>query len=138
MEGQASFMTRNELERMSDLGESIKKLKERENDLMESVQGLTAILSDMPKAHSHYDKLAGYVVRLEEIRAEYADMITEHENLRIRYDKAVLVLNRKERKVIELRYESNFGWQRIAWKLHFSESHVFKLHREALKKVADF
>ena len=131
-------MTRNELERMADLGERLKKLKERENDLRESVQGLTAILSDMPKANSRHDKMAEYVARLEEIRAEYAEMISEHEELQIRYDKAVLVLNRKERKVLELRYETGFGWQRIAWKLHFSESHVFKLHREALKKVSEF
>ena len=131
-------MTRKELERMSDLGYQLKKLKAREDDLRESVQGLTTILSDMPKANSHYDKMAEYVTRLEEIRAEYADMIAEHEDLQLRYAKAVLVLNRKERKVLELRYESGFGWQRISWKLHFSESHVFRLHKTALEKVKDF
>lgn len=41
----------------------------------------------------------------------------------------------RKRRVLKLRYLDGYGWRRVARTMHYSEEHVYRLHREALREV---
>lgn len=131
-------MTRIELERMADLNKTITDLERKKEELFERQIRITQFLSDMPKSHTHYDKMAAYVAQVEEIEIAFADVIAEHSALLIRYYRAVATLKEREREILKLKYEERKSWRRIAAALNYSESRAQGIHREALKKIQDF
>lgn len=131
-------MTRAELEQMADLDKTIKRMEEKEEELFARVTSITAILSDMPKAHSDRDRMAEYVAQAEELRAEFAGVIADYTRLYIRYMRATQVLKHRESEVLRLKYEKRLNWQKIAQRMNYSESRAQAIHREALEKIAGF
>ena len=131
-------MTRIELERMADLNETIEDLERKKEELFKRQIRITQFLSDMPKSHTHYDKMAAYVSQLEEIEVAFADVIAEHSALLIRYYRAVATLKEREREILKLKYEERKSWRQITMKMNYSESRAQEIHREALAKIKDF
>lgn len=131
-------MTRNDLERMAGLNKQIQDLERKKEELFDRQIRITQFLSDMPKGHTHYDKMAAYVAQLEEIEIEFADVIAEHSALLIRYYRAVANLKDREREVLKLKYEERKSWRQITMKMNYSESRAQEIHREALAKIKDF
>jgi aspartyl-tRNA synthetase len=44
-------------------------------------------------------------------------------------------LPEQQEAVLKLRYIEGWGWNRITKELHYSDKHVFYIHRQALKKL---
>ena len=131
-------MTKQELERMSDLGTQLERLRQKQDELFDQRTRITAVYSDMPKGGQYVDQMAEYVARLEEMELEYKEVFDEHTNLLIRYTKAVATLRGRERRVLELRYMKHMNWRKIAWKMNYSEPRLIHIHAEALHKIEQF
>ena len=131
-------MTRIELERMADLDESMEALKLRKRILFERRTDIAVHYSDTPGAHMYNDQLAEYVAKIEELEAEYSNLILEHGELYIRFARALEYLKLRERQVLKLKYEKRYGWKKVASTMYYSESRVKAIHRAALEKIRDF
>ena len=131
-------MTRIELERMADLDESMEALKLRKRILFERRTDIAVHYSDTPGAHMYNDQLAEYVAKIEELEAEYSNLILEHGELYIRFARALEYLKLRERQVVKLKYEKRYGWKKVASTMYYSESRVKAIHWAALEKIRDF
>ena len=131
-------MNRQEIERMNDLDKMIQQLERKRRELRERRMSITASISDMPKSHSEADRMAEYVAALDEIDREYAEIIAEHEQLYVRYARAISSLMHRERRVLYLRYHECFKWEKIARIIHYSVNGAQYIHDKALKKIEPF
>ena len=141
-------MTLQELERLADLQQRINRLKANKKLLEEQRTSMAINYSDMPKGHTLTDQMAEYAAKIDELERKYAEILVEHLELWERFERACAVLNRRERKVLVLRYDGiedkrtgemrTLNIKNIARYMHYSEAHVYRLHDKAVEKITEF
>ena len=107
----------------------------RVEQMQELLTKITPSISDMPKSstpnvHAFEDRICAKVVLEKEIEKD-----------KIRLDKvkmdvidAIMLVNREEdRKVLYMRYVELMDWKTIIPELGYSESYIYRIHRNAIK-----
>jgi hypothetical protein len=101
------------------------------------MEGLQASsISDMPTAHSHSDKMAGNVAKLEQLELKYADKTSQ---LLYEANKIETIIegleSPKQRRTLRMRYIDGMKWELICVKMHYSWQGIHKIHAEALRYI---
>lgn len=93
--------------------------------------------SDMPKAHDSEHDLSDYYAKLEEYESLLIERHTECLGLSVQYIQACECLDREEAHVIKRAYMDGAKWLQIAHEIPCSESTVYRLRKQAIRKLAD-
>lgn len=102
-------------------------------DELRSQQMFPSVNHDgMPQGNAHSD-LSGYVARLDalisQLEAEKEIAIREYNEI---YNQVQLMQDEAEKEVLERRYLLGDSWWRIAVKMNYAESHIYRIHGAAL------
>ena len=128
---------KEELGQLYRLRESIDCLIERRRQTFDLAYKITSCNNGMPKG-SGGDKVSNAAVILADLAAEIDEKTGEYERLQREIaGKIGRIENRDYRLLLELRYLNFNPWHIIAWKMNYSEKHIFYLHRNALKKYSE-
>ena len=96
---------------------------------------MTQRLTGMPHGSDGHDRMMAYVARLDELEFRYADLIAERAEARLKVELALIALPEQQERVIRLRFIDGLSWERIARRMHYSESHLRKISRAALRRL---
>lgn len=128
---------KEELGQLYRLRESIDCLIERRRQTFDLAYKITSCNNGMPKG-SGGDKVSNAAVILADLAAEIDEKTGEYERLQREIGQKIARMeNRDYRLLLELRYLNFNPWHIIAWKMNYSEKHIFYLHRNALKKYSE-
>lgn len=102
-------------------------------DALRSQQMFPSVNYDgMPQGNAHSD-LSGYMARLDalvsQLEAEKEIAIREYNEI---YNQVQLMQDEAEKEVLERRYLLGDSWWRIAVKMNYAESHIYRIHGAAL------
>lgn len=108
------------------------RLKEQIEELR-SQQMFPSVNHDgMPQGNAHSD-LSGYMAKLDalilQLEAEKETAIREYNEI---YNQVQLMQDEAEKEVLERRYLLGDSWWRIAVKMNYAESHIYRIHGVAL------
>ena len=105
--------------------------------LRESATKATATLSDMPRPDSpNVQSMEETIVKIGDLEREINRDIEALVDLKAEARKVISKLDNPEQQLIlEMRYLCYKSWAEIAEDLSFSESNVYKIHGEALKRI---
>ena len=105
--------------------------------LRESATKATATLSDMPRPDSpNVQSMEETIVKIVDLEQEINRDIDALVDLKAEARKVISKLDNPEQQLIlEMRYLCYKSWAEIAEDLSFSESNVYKIHGEALKRI---
>lgn len=105
--------------------------------LRESATKATAALSDMPRPDSpNVQSMEETIVKIVDLEREINRDIDALVDLKAEARKVISKLDNPEQQLIlEMRYLCYKSWAEIAEDLSFSESNVYKIHGEALKRI---
>lgn len=105
--------------------------------LRESATKATATLSDMPRPDSpNVQLMEETIVKIVDLEREINRDIDALVDLKAEARKVISKLDNPEQQLIlEMRYLCYKSWAEIAEDLSFSESNVYKIHGEALKRI---
>ncbi|MBR3873505.1 MAG: sigma-70 family RNA polymerase sigma factor [Clostridia bacterium] len=105
--------------------------------LRESASKATATLSDMPRPDSpNVQSMEETIVKIVDLEREINRDIDALVDLKAEARKVISKLDNPEQQLIlEMRYLCYKSWAEIAEDLSFSESNVYKIHGEALKRI---
>ena len=105
--------------------------------LRESATKATATLSDMPRPDSpNVQSMEETIVKIVDLEREINRDIDALVDLKAEARKMISKLDNPEQQLIlEMRYLCYKSWAEIAEDLSFSESNVYKIHGEALKRI---
>lgn len=100
-----------------------------------SIQGVSY---DTTRVQKSVDNLMErYIIRTEELEEIIAETEQAIHDKKRELDKKLRQLDFKYYLVLRLRYINLLEWHEVAEQLGFSESHVFRLHGEALKRIGN-
>lgn len=102
-------------------------------DELRSQQMFPSVNHDgMPQGNAHSD-LSGYMAKLDalilQLEAEKETAIREYNEI---YNQVQLMQDEAEKEVLERRYLLGDSWWRIAVKMNYAESHIYRIHGVAL------
>lgn len=80
-----------------------------------------------------YNAVEYITTKMDSYAKKILDTIEEYISIKEGLDKALLILSRDERKVVELRYFDCIRWDWIPAKMHYSRAHCFNIHNRAIK-----
>lgn len=114
----------------------INTLKERQEELMASLEKSTVYLTDLPRSTSPRDKLVDGLSTLGELEEKEREARLELEYLRLQAEEELEALTDPTQQLImRMRYIDGMGWKKIALALHYSESYCFSIHQKAKRVV---
>ena len=130
-------MTEQELTSVRDLRKKIRDLEKKIHALRLNVENITPVIDGLPhstEAKSRVEKLAVSIVAAERELAELREQMPQAQA-----HLAELITREVAEPVAQtllvLRYVACCSFREVARRMNFDISHVFKLHRRALKKV---
>ena len=108
------------------------RLKEQIEELRSQQMFPSANHDGMPQGNAHSD-LSGYMAKLDalilQLEAEKETAIREYNEI---YNQVQLMQDEAEKEVLERRYLLGDSWWRIAVKMNYAESHIYRIHGAAL------
>lgn len=121
------------------LNEEIDSKIEHLNLLDDQLNKLTTIFKDTPPNSTRkVDSLQNTIANIMDLRVEINEEIDKFVDLQREIMHVInKIPNSKHRSVLTYRYLSFQEWELIALKMGCSAKHIYKLHREALDKVAE-
>ena len=131
-------MGREDLRRLIYYNEKRRSLEQQKEQLRASVTSCTQRLTGLPSGSADYDRLAAYVARLSELEEKYAALLIRLADERLHLESALASLPAQQERVLRLRYLEGYSWRRIAYRTHYSESHIYKIHEAALRRLECF
>ena len=98
----------------------------------------SALVSDMPRADSpNLHSMEDTIIRIVDLEREINRDIDRLVDLKAEVRRAISQVEEPEQQlVLELRYLCYKKWSEIMIELNYSEPTVYRLHDEALKKIA--
>lgn len=129
-------MTRETLKRIKAIRKAYERNTEAIYRLNAEITRITPQLTLACGKGADRDRMAEYVVKLEELEQQRQTVNVEYEMLLNEVDKWLATLPENEAEVIRKRYIEEFhGWQRVAWQMHYSERMVKYFHFRALERL---
>lgn len=96
----------------------------------------TQQLSGMPSGTAHGDSFGDNVIRYDEAKEALQKLLGELQELRREAEPCINTLDDPfQRTVMKLRYLDGYNVQKIAIELHYSDRHIFRLLKQAEKKI---
>ena len=127
-----------------DIPQEIQKLNAEINDIInrkdETRDMLQAQhLSDMPKNSETGNPVLTAVVQLVDRYGEQLldiiEQINEYMDIQQEINTVWMILDKDEKRVLELRYFDRMRWDWIPAKLHYSRRQCFEIHNNAIAKI---
>lgn len=130
-------MTQTELEQFASIQKEIEDIRELQNDLKERQKSIKAqIITDMPRGGGSAMTMEDIVANIELNIVKIAKKQLELANFILDMENNIESLQSQERRLIRYRYINGLPFYQIAMKMHYSERHVKRLHKEILNKMA--
>lgn len=79
-----------------------------------------------------HDFMAEYASKMDELERKYMDTLLRYKERYLELMDKIAALPSSEMQVIILRYQKGYTWRKIARIIHYSETWVQALHKEAL------
>lgn len=131
-------MTLQEIREAAASEERMRYLAAQKRRLKDRMLSLSSGMDGMPHAHSRGDKMAEFIARLDEIEREYAAMILDSEELRLRVEREISKkLTPRQQRLVRLRLLENKPWKTISKITHYEESSCRKGLKQALRKLEE-
>lgn len=125
-----------DLRRMRFLIDRLPMARFRIDQAMAKAAKCTASLSGMPRGGSGESQVERGVELLEAARAAHAAISQELYDMRIQLQPMLETLeNPLQKTAMRMRYIDGLSAREIAYRIHYSESHIFLTLREAEKKL---
>ena len=131
-------MTREDLRRLRSYPERLQSLEQQKEQLRAAVTNMTQRLTGMPSGGDGHDRMMAFVARLDELETRFAELIAEQAETRLRVERALLQLPEQQERVLRLRYLEGYSWRRIAYRTHYDERHLRRIHDAALVRLEGF
>jgi len=123
-----------EIQRLNKDLNDINSYKDETRDMLQAQH-----LSDMPKGGDISNPTLTATIQLIDRYGEHTlhiiDQINEYMDVKEEVDSAWMVLERDEKRVLELRYFDRMRWDWIPAKMHYSRRECFRVHNDAIKKI---
>ena len=130
-------MTEREINEVRELRSQIGDL-ERKIELMRgALNNIVPLRNGMPQGRNQESRIEKLIVKITELEAELLELKKRREQATIKITAGICAANLsgKEASVIWRRYVKCMRFHDIGFELHYSDAHVFYLHRSALKKM---
>ena len=122
--------------RMRYLNNRVPLARLRVERAMSKATRCTAVLTGMPRGGGNGSQVETGVELLEAARAELAKIRAELDAMRQELEPYIEAIQEPLAKVVmTMRYMEGVSAREIAWRLNYSESHVFYLVRNAEKEI---
>lgn len=109
------------------------RLKEQIEELRSQQMFPSANHDGMPQGNAHSDLVRlygrGWMHLVSQLEAEKEIAIREYNEI---YNQVQLMQDEAEKEVLERRYLLGDSWWRIAVKMNYAESHIYRIHGAAL------
>lgn len=128
-------MTREDLRRLRSYRERLQSLEQQKEQLRAAVTNMTQRLTGMPGGGDGHDRMMTFVARLDELEAQYAELITEQAEARLKAERALLLLPEQQERVLRLRYVEGLSWRKISRRTHYSEPHLRRICEAGLRRL---
>lgn len=93
-------------------------------------------LSDMPKATTQNDKLAGYVAKLEQLEEIVNSRLKKLRQIRIDIESIIARLDdSNHRRILTLKYIEGMRWEEVCVKMNYSWAQTHRIHSICLSKI---
>lgn len=110
-------------------------IEERIERLKSAIESTTHRISEVNVQGSKQDKLAEYVVQLEELQDKQTETLIDCLQKILEAEDVIEKLPDQQQTVMRLRYLDGYSWREVAKETHYSEKHIFKIHAAAMRKV---
>lgn len=130
-------MTERELNEVRELRSEINDL-ERKLELMRgALMNIVPLRNGLPQGHDLDSRVEKTVVKIGELEEELVELKKRRELAKIKITANICTakLSDAEAAVIWRRYVKCMRFRDIGIELHYSDAHVFYLHRHGLKKL---
>ncbi len=132
-------MTKERLREYRDLKKELEQVRQKVEALEAALyapktQRLTGMPSSPPSGGNAVENLASkHMELLEYYRAKEKEMAAEQ----LAIERAIESLDYQERTLLRLYYIDGLTWEEACVVVHFSWTHVHRIHGNALKKLKD-
>lgn len=128
-------MDKRTLKSYLSLCREIEILRQEQTELLNG--GLGAVSNDgLPHGSGVADPTADTAARTAKIAAELSQKLNECIDLRLQIEQAVNALNEpRERELMRRRYIEGQRWEQVAFEMHYSIDHIWRLHGMVLGKL---
>lgn len=122
----------------------VRELRSEINDLERKIELLRGALMNivplrngMPQGHDLESRVERLTVQIAELEENLVELKKRREVARLNITAAICAANLsgKEASVISRRYVECMRFRNICFELNYSDCHVFRLHKAALKKM---
>ena len=130
-------MTERELNEVRELRSQIGDL-ERKIELMRgALANIVPLRNGLPQGRGQESRIEKLIVKITELESELLELKKRREQAIVKITGAICAANLsgKEASVIWRRYVKCMRFRDIGIELHYSDAHVFNLHRRGLKKI---
>lgn len=136
------MITIEDLKKLRAYDQVILAAKERLADIRFQAQNLTPIINGMPGGGTHYDKMAAFVVKLEQKEEELGRTLVALLALENKVRNEILILPEQQLLIMNARYlmidkrtGRRLSWKAVARKTHYSVQHCKYIHEAAVRNL---
>lgn len=119
---------------LSEYGQ-LRNLEARIESLRSILTRCTAQLNGMPSGSDGSDKMAAMVAEIADLMAVMDARRIRIEGARTKIENALDKLPAQQQRVMYLRYIEGRSWNRISRELHYTRSHLMRIHKAALDRL---
>lgn len=132
-------MTEQELYKARELRNRILALMRHSESLRLSASNLVPVLDGMPHARNATSRVENISLKIIENEKELATLREEFDAEAAKLADKIknAPLSPQEREVLILRYVACERFRDISFQTHYSDAHVFHLHRSAVDKILE-
>lgn len=130
-------MTERELNEVRELRSEINDLERKIELLRGALMNIVPLRNGMPQGHDLESRIERLTVQIAELEENLLELKKRREVARLNITAAISAANLsgKEASVISRRYVKCMRFRDICFELNYSDYHVFRLHKAALKKM---
>lgn len=119
---------------LSEYGQ-LRNLEARIESLRSILTRCTAQLNGMPSGSDGSDKMAAMVAEIADLMVVMDARRIRIEGARTKIENALDKLPAQQQRVMYLRYIEGRSWNRISRELHYTRSHLMRIHKAALDRL---
>ena len=128
-------MTKDDFKRIPELRREINRALILWENAKENATRTTTVLTGMPKGNTVSSQVENAVVKAETYHEQYDALCDELSDIYHRLEKESEKLTEMEKDILDMYYPQNKKVAEIAKEKNITERHVYRIKKDALKKI---
>lgn len=113
----------------------VQMIQETIEQLRTEAESVSINLDGMPKGKNKNDRMERLAVRLAEYESELSDEMSALWSKRMEIIHNIGMLDHRHQLLLHKRYIDNESWEQIAYEMHITWRHCYRLHGRALSEL---